>query len=543
MLSALPGGLTPSLNFVVDTERDVLVRHSSFAGGGFVGDVDRFEFTGPQAGDDIRIEAETFDDGEGVGVFGGGSRIGSIRDRDSVRYDAVDFGTGGRNTFTASLSSLIDTGRLEVRIDSIDGPVIATAAFPRTDSFVDFVDVDVSLARDVAGSHDVFLVFGGGVPFSAFGPGRLFLEDFLSPFVRVGDDKQVYARQLNVEGDGDQIVNDGGQLWVYGHKNENDNTTFVTSGGGVTEVLGSYIISGTNAGIASDENPLFEVVNGAMAISYREYNTGAVIDPFAVKLRSTRDGVTRELPNTRTQDMLFAAYTEDQIGPFRNDFDPQVPVPATGRIDAENFVTTGGDVSEPDSGRAGVVPSQNRTVVGRVRSGDWTGYGPVDFGGVDSDGIDSGGGIKQVTVRYAATRPGSVEVRSGGPTGTLLAEIPIRPTGGTFANFRTQTFDVPTITGIQDLYLVYRGHPTVSCSTSTGCVSCQPPRRSRDRRPNGSKPNHFPRSIPASASSAAERCSARSTTANPFATTTSTSAAASNHSPCGTRAPGHRHSS
>ena len=452
VLSSAPGVSNNDLTFHVETARDVLVRHSSFAAAGFAGDVDRFSFSGADASSTISIEAETYDQGEGVGVFAGGTVVGSIIDRDSVRYDAVDFGDGGLDTFTARLSSLNDGSRLQVRLGSEFGPVVAEADFPQTGSFATFADVSVDLATDITGVHDVYITFEGPIAFTAYGDGRVFLEDFLAPFLRVGDGKEVYGRMVNVEGDGDQIVNQGGQLWIFGHKSENENTTFVTTDGGVTEVIGSYVISGTNTNIDPADNPLFEVVDAAFAISYREQNTGAVIDPFTVQLRETRGGVTRELANgpQGLSEMLFASYTDDLVQSYRGDGTSAGTRSATDRIDAEDFVATGGTFVEPTSGQTGVVRVQNRTVIGSVRDGDWAQYGDVDFGG----------GVGQVTVRYAAPRDGVVQLRSGTPDGPLLGAWTIRPTGFAFENFRTQTFDLPTINGVHDLHLVFTGAGT-----------------------------------------------------------------------------------
>ena len=432
-------GTQADVNFIVDTDRDVLVRHASF-GQGIIGDVDRFAFRDADGQTtDVEIEAETVDATDCVGVFRNNTVIGSIHDRDWARYDAVDFGDGGLDRFTARLSALGDSGRVDVRLGAVDGPLIASAAFPETQSFTAFADVDVPLLGDVSGVHDVYLVFSGGVGFSAFGEGRLFLEDFLSGFLRVGDGKEVYARQLNAEGPGDQIVNDGGQLWVFGHKSENDNTTFVTLGGGVTEVIGSYAISGTNQSVGPEENPLFEVVDSAFAVSYRERNTGSVIDPFEVVLRDTRDGVTREVGNSPAgaQDLLFAAYTADQVPPPR--------YAATGSIiQAESFAGSSDGVGVYATPGGGEIPSGGQKV-GSIGNGDFVRYRGVDLG-------DAGDTLR---LRLASRRASTLEVRADSPEGRLLGTVDVRNTGG-WDNFENYDLTLP-VGGVRDVVLVARG--------------------------------------------------------------------------------------
>ena len=78
-------------------------------------------------------------------------------------------------------------------------------------------------------------------------------------------------------------------------------------------------------------------------------------------------------------------------------------------------------------------------------------YGPVDFGA---------GGITKFTARLAvsATAAGKVmEIRLGGPTGTFLGSLRTTSTGG-WSTYADQSTDlVAPVTGVQDVYLVFKG--------------------------------------------------------------------------------------
>ena len=88
-------------------------------------------------------------------------------------------------------------------------------------------------------------------------------------------------------------------------------------------------------------------------------------------------------------------------------------------------------------------------VLASCDDGDWAKYAAVNFG--------SGAG--QITLRLssAATETTNfIELHSGSVTGTLLARINVRGTGG-YANFVTLTSAVAAVSGTQDLYLVFKG--------------------------------------------------------------------------------------
>ncbi len=110
--------------------------------------------------------------------------------------------------------------------------------------------------------------------------GRLFLEDVTTLDLRMRAGHQVWARQLNIENEGTHLTNEGGQLWVLGYKTER---------GGTLLVFGTFSYTTTAGKLA----PMF-VTEDAVAFAFfsEVCYTG---DPFAVLIRETRNGITREV--------------------------------------------------------------------------------------------------------------------------------------------------------------------------------------------------------------------------------------------------------
>lgn len=104
-------------------------------------------------------------------------------------------------------------------------------------------------------------------------------------------DQVVYARQLNTEQDTVNVTNDGGTLWILGLKTEKDQTVVRTINGGKTEILGALVYKqrgGPGLG------PIFEVVDADLSVAgLKELNYNG--EPYDVKVRESRGGVTREL--------------------------------------------------------------------------------------------------------------------------------------------------------------------------------------------------------------------------------------------------------
>lgn len=110
-----------------------------------------------------RTEAETICYESGIETekcSSGGMNVANIENGDYVKVSGVDFGDGAE-TFTASVASATDGGKIEIHLDSVSEPVVGVCNVTSTGGWQDWqkVSCDVSGAD---GEHDLFFKFSGG---------------------------------------------------------------------------------------------------------------------------------------------------------------------------------------------------------------------------------------------------------------------------------------------------------------------------------------------------------------------------------------------
>jgi parallel beta-helix repeat protein len=98
---------------------------------------------------------------------------------------------------------------------------------------------------------------------------------------------------------------------------------------------------------------------------------------------------------------------------------------------------------------------ESATNVGSLDSGDWVRFDDVNFG--------SAGFTKFAANLTLPDRAegGRIEVRVGGTAGKLLGTLTTDGTGG-WGSFETQSIGISKVTGVQDVYLVFRGRSGVA---------------------------------------------------------------------------------
>ncbi len=109
-----------------------------------------------------QIEAESYDNQSGIQTEAcseGGQDVGFIENGDYTVYNNVDFGSGAES-FQARVASATSGGNIEIRLDSITGPVIGTCAVTGTDDWQTYTDVNCTVGG-VSGKHDLYLKFTG----------------------------------------------------------------------------------------------------------------------------------------------------------------------------------------------------------------------------------------------------------------------------------------------------------------------------------------------------------------------------------------------
>jgi Carbohydrate binding module (family 6). len=111
-----------------------------------------------------RIEAETMawsqkcsiSQNEKIGVY-----VSSTRSKGYIKVREVNFGNQSPKTFSASLAAGVDGGILEVRLDSVSGPILSSINVPRTGGWEEFKTFSSKLRQEVTGNHDVYFCFNG----------------------------------------------------------------------------------------------------------------------------------------------------------------------------------------------------------------------------------------------------------------------------------------------------------------------------------------------------------------------------------------------
>jgi hypothetical protein len=128
----------------------------------------------------------------------------------------------------------------------------------------DQVAVQVTARREVT-LRDV-VTAGTSVDRDAAG-GRMFIEDICCGSLHFAGPAPIYARQLDTEGAGTRIVNDGSPLAVLGLKTEGDCVVLDNRAGADTLILGGLVYVVQNA----DPNvPAFRNAGGRLLASFVE---------------------------------------------------------------------------------------------------------------------------------------------------------------------------------------------------------------------------------------------------------------------------------
>jgi beta-glucosidase len=113
-----------------------------------------------------RIEAEHYDAQSGTQLestsdVGGGQNVGWITPGDWLAYD-LDFGSTPPTSVTTRLASgSFASGTLQYRLDSVDGPIIASVPLSNTGGWQSWTSRVATVSGSVTGVHRVYLTFTG----------------------------------------------------------------------------------------------------------------------------------------------------------------------------------------------------------------------------------------------------------------------------------------------------------------------------------------------------------------------------------------------
>ncbi len=94
---------------------------------------------------------------------GEGNHVVNILEENSwIAFESVDFGNGVRFFETLLSSPLkIEIGMIEIRLDSIDGPLVSKCRVPATKGWFEWQKVICDVSEVAKGVHDLYFVFHG----------------------------------------------------------------------------------------------------------------------------------------------------------------------------------------------------------------------------------------------------------------------------------------------------------------------------------------------------------------------------------------------
>jgi glucosylceramidase len=121
--------------------------------------------TSPTLAAKTQIQASSFSSVAGLQTEAtsaptGGFDVGYADGGDYALYRNVDFGSSVRSV-KMQVASAGSGGAIELRLDSVDGPLVATVAVPVTGGWQTWKTVSAKVTG-ASGVHDLYLVFTGG---------------------------------------------------------------------------------------------------------------------------------------------------------------------------------------------------------------------------------------------------------------------------------------------------------------------------------------------------------------------------------------------
>lgn len=144
------------------------------------------------------------------------------------------------------------------------------------------------------------------------GAGTLFVENVAAEPWQILFPQNVFARQINPEGNTTKITNKGGKLWILGLKTEGIGTNIETEQGGSTEVLGGLIYPVWKT---PPDSASFDVNDSRASFIYAVSNYKPAVSGgnFPVQIKETQHGVLKSLLSTsvpvRGLGSMMALYT------------------------------------------------------------------------------------------------------------------------------------------------------------------------------------------------------------------------------------------
>jgi len=388
-----------------------------------------------------RIEAENYSSMnsstiEQVSILSGGYGLGYITRDDYIAYNNIDFGSIGTSAFKVKIAT-DSTIFIQLRAGSPTGTLLGSANVYPTGGYDYYQEISFSTSN-ITNVVDLYIIFGGplNIDWFTFTQADTSSNTIKSAFSRIeaedfsklnGSDIQtVYTPTgsgLGYITAGDEAIynnldfSDGASLFKASFATDSDTYIEIRAGGSNGPLVGNIPISSTGG-----FNTYVEMSCDINAISgvndiYIIFGESINIDWFTFA-----EGVN---PNTAP---IITPPPEPKVKS------------AFSQIEAEKY----------DSKSSFYIQTfgiADGTATGYIMPGDSIQFSKVDFGS----------GAKSFKARVSASESCNLEIRVGSLTGELVGIIPISPTGN-WDTYEEISFDVSSITGVQDLYIIFGGY-------------------------------------------------------------------------------------
>ncbi|NLL06078.1 MAG: carbohydrate-binding protein [Clostridiaceae bacterium] len=391
-----------------------------------------------------RIEAENFSSInsstiEQISIPSGGYALGYITRGDYIAYNNIDFGSIGTSAFKVRIATG-DPIYIQLRAGSPTGTLLASANVYPTGGYDSYQEISFSTSN-ITNVIDLYIVFGGPLNFDWFTftqadtasntPKNAFSRIEAENFSKIsGSEIQtVYTPTGNGLGymaTGDEAIynnlnfGDGASLFKGSFSTDSDTYIEIRAGSSYGPLVGKIPISSTG-----DFNTYAEMSSTINAIS-------GVNDIYII------------LGGPVNIDWFTFAADENLSNVPIITPPPELKVKsAFSQIEAESY------------------DSKSSLYIQTFGIGDGFATGYILPGdSIQFNKIDFSSGAKSFKARVATAESCSLEIRAESLTGSLIGTIPISSTGN-WDTYEEISYDVSSITGVQNLYIIFKGYVNI----------------------------------------------------------------------------------
>ncbi|WP_274651434.1 carbohydrate-binding protein [Paenibacillus humicola] len=391
-----------------------------------------------------KIEAENYSVGYGFGLEGsaeGTLQLAGIQPGYYAVYRSVDFGSAGAAGVIARAASATGGGNIEIRLDSLDGPLAGTVNVQGTGSWNTFTDA-VTAFKDgqgnpakITGVHDVYLVFTktndtylfnlNWFKFTASDPSRTDAYARL----KAGNYDDGKGFQVNKDQGDLESIQDGAYAMYKG-------IDFGAGAPGVT-------VHAASGGEGGRVEIRLDAPDGPLAGTIGIPATGGEADWLEIM------GTVDDKLASGVHDVYLVFHgTDGGDVPFKLDWFSFTTVKgqardAYGKLEAEDSSGGTGFGTENGGGQtylAGIYGPNNPYAM----------YNYIDFGSTSP--------AKMYVNAASDTGGGTIEVRTDSLNGPLIATLHVPGTGG-WQNFQVSAADLTApVTGKHIVFLLFKGN-------------------------------------------------------------------------------------